>query len=647
MKKAILIILTMFVVFALFGCKNKTSLETTTINQDIPTSTVEVFEESDNYLVKNNSTEYTIIYPEGCHYYNTFAVNELQLFLKEATGVSFEVKSDNGLTYSDDAKYLSVGQTSVMSEAGLSYDYDKYKESGYHLISKGNSLFLFGGVFGNASAVYDFLNYEFGFEVYAYDEVYIGKTRDDVKLLIFNEHIKPSYNITIAEWATFKANRDAALRMRMQYFYDIFMPVELAGEGMWHNMVGVVDPNIYNDEENHPESFHPEWFNNGQLNLSIDVDAMSDVVVDFWKNHYLKDSESNMGTGHEIAWTFTAMDTGKWSQAESSMQLYEEYGCYSAEYIKFMNVCARKFNQYLKDINSDRKIRYCIFAYQATTEPPVKLNDDGSYVPIDDTVVLEENVKLFYAPLRASFYYSFTEEQSAEFDNILTRWNAVEDSPWLWLYCCNFESLLVPLDFMHRLATDMQWGLNHGSEMIYWEVDGVNVGVSNFNYLYMYMVSKLAQNVNIDVESTINGFFEHYYKDASVIMKKFYDEFRNHFAYLAETTDLTFKYVTESYIAASENWSYTLLMSWLGYIDEAYNTIEHYKDTNASLYKRLKDRIMRESLCVRYLLLRNYSIILDNSSKFAQDLLTDCISVGVTYWTGEKTIDVELNKYIK
>ena len=404
-----------------------------------------------------------------------------------------------------------------------------------------------------------------------------------------------------------------------------------------HVCTNTEDHNCINDDmptlkdKKYPEcvagNYHPEWYSNGQLNLSADIETMTDVAVETWKR-WFKES-----TGTQVALTFTAMDTGSWSDAQSSKDLYKHYGVYSAEYIHFVNRAAEKMDAWLADSQNNpegRTLKYFIFAYQQTTQPPVRLLDDGTYAPIDETVVLGENVQLFYAPIRGSFYYSFLQEENKMYNDLLVQWSAIKSKGTsFWLYGANFEDGLVPLDLMNGIVENYKWVAANDCTLMYYECLNSAV-VSDWCRLRIYVMSKLAQDCNEDVDKLTEDFFTHYFKDASPVMKKFYDEYRAWNAHIAKTSNLSFTYLSENKIADAKNWPFAMLNNWLGYIDQAKEAVEHYKDTDLDLYNKLVDRITIESATVRYMLLKNHSIRLADSKAFARELLADMLRLNIT-----------------
>ena len=277
-----------------------------------------------------------------------------------------------------------------------------------------------------------------------------------------------------------------------------------------------------------------------------------------------------------------------------------------------------------------RTIKYLIFAYQQTTQPPVKKQKDGTYVPIDDTVVLAKNVQLFYAPIRGSFYYSFLQEQNEIYNDLLVQWNAIKSgSTSFWLYGTNYQDGLVPLDIMNALPENYIWAAENDCEIMFYSCTNSAVG-ADWSRLRIYVMSKLGQNCNEDVDKLTDDFFNHYFKDAASIMKEFYNEYRAWNAHIAKTANLSFTYLSDDKISAEKNWPFAMLSNWLNYIEEAKEAVAHYKDTDINLYNKLIDRITIESISTRYMLLKNHGIKLADSKAYARELLADLLRLNIT-----------------
>lgn len=86
-----------------------------------------------------------------------------------------------------------------------------------------------------------------------------------------------------------------------------------------------------------------------------------------------------------------------------------------------------------------------------TTNAPVIKNADGSYSPVDDSVVCRDNVCVFYAPIDADYSHSFYETENASFAETMDAWRALSDKLYLWLYSTNFHYYLYPFNSFNSM----------------------------------------------------------------------------------------------------------------------------------------------------------------------------------------------------
>lgn len=659
MKKAFKSIVGILSFVMLFNFAACTTSEESSSSSSSPTQSqvpTEELKESSYYLTKDGASDYTIVYPAdtipGTH--TAFAVSEMQTFVYEATGVSLPAVVDTGLTYEDDAKYLSIGQTTVMEDAGITVNVKEVNESGYIVKNKGASVFMAGGAFGSLHAVYDFLKYQFNFEVYAADEIAIDNCKNEnVKILQYDLKVIPDLAANIVGYGEQENNKEYARRLRTQTIKDVFLPDSKYG-GTWHNFLGIVNPITYNDpnlctntsehncindseDENavigdeYPDcvagNYHPEWFSNGQLNLSSETqDEMVEVVVNHWKR-WIEESTYKS----QLAWTFTQMDTGTWSNASSSLDLKEKYGVYSAEQIIFMNKCAEKINPWIEENYPEKEFNYLMFAYHETTEPPVELVD-GNYVPIDNNVVMDKNVGLFMALSTADYYRPLSHDANLPSQKLMQQWKAVMPNSKLslWLYGSYFDNYLVPLDVVNCVQSNYQFAKQNNGRIMYYQMQSDQGIASDWSRLNMYLMSKLGQNANADVNKLTDDFFANYFKDASIPMRKMYDETRVMLAYIAEKYNMSLGHSKGAGLMSATYWPYQTLIQYLSYIDQAYAAIEHYKTSDLILYKKLHDRITIESIVPRYMLLNCYTARVPDQTTYAKQLMADAMNLGVT-----------------
>ncbi|MBO5480507.1 MAG: hypothetical protein J6A63_04920, partial [Clostridia bacterium] len=115
--------------------------------------------QTNKIMTENGKTDYKIVLPTNLGSWDNEAKNELVTFLRTSTGVSFSVISDEGLTFSESDKYISLGRTRLFEQAGLAANESELSAAGYVIKTIGNSVFICGGESkGTMYGVYEFLH---------------------------------------------------------------------------------------------------------------------------------------------------------------------------------------------------------------------------------------------------------------------------------------------------------------------------------------------------------------------------------------------------------------------------------------------------------------------------------------------------------
>ena len=590
--------------------------------------------DSDVTFITNGESDYKIVYSaqETDEMIAEDAVSELQYFIREATGLTLEIVTDRGLRYDANAKYLSVGENALSEQAGFRPDKELLGQNGYTIVSDGNSVFLLGGGrFGTLYSVYEFLKWQFGYEQYAVDEFKIERGVTDMNLKKFNIVDVPDFEWRLGNYGEYWFGDTFPKRMRMQRTEDIW--IQLGGLP-WHNFKATIPPSVYQAE-------HPDWFSPDglQLCLSRDVEGLSDEVVEQMKKYI----EANP---HLSNLTFTQEDINVWCSCPSCSALKSRYGVNAASNIRFINVVAQKLRAWLEAEHPDREITIVIFAYHQVEEAPATLNaETGRYEPIDDTVVLEENVAVMYAPIFANHYYDFDSGQNTRVDETMKKWQALTDKIYLWSYSTYFVNYLAPFDCFNSLQEKYIYAYRNNVRYLFDQGQyNQNVGTDWYR-LKEYLSSKMAWNVQLDMQALIDDFFENYFKDAADAMMKYFRSYRTWFAHISAEYGVSGT-IGEN-VVNRHYWPQRVLREWLGYMEEAMESIAPLRETNAALYQKLADRITLESISVRHLDLVLYEDTY-TPSQYRQEYLSfkdDCGRLGVNNYNEWNAIDQYFNRY--
>ena len=580
-------------------------------------------------LAKNNQTEYCIVIGQNeTSDAVLFAVDELRQNFFKATGVNLTLKRDNEINYSASAKVLSIGETSLLAQAGVTFDKKELGDSGYVVQTKGNSVFMVGGApKGSLFAVYGWLKEQFEYEYFAIGEVYIEKDLKEEKLLNVTLKEKPDFAYRMTNFGEAWFNKDVAYRARFDQSGGLWIPFDGAE---YHTSFNIVPPDIYNNPDS--DKYHPEWYANSgeQLCFTRDPDGLAEVVIERMKQALIEYPDRSI-------LTFTQQDHNSWCDCESCVDAWEYYGTNSAVYIKFVNKVAKAVEDWLEVEFPGREVLIAMFAYQQTEDAPVQETKDG-YAPIhnDKDLILNDNVALFYCPIYANYYYDFNSEKNSKEAATLNKWNALAKTLFVWMYGANFRIYLAPYNNYNSIQENYRYIYDRGAKYVFDQHQFNQNAGTDWYQLKGYLSSNLQWKIDSDQTELIDKFFKNYYKDASAAMRRLYDEENTWFAHLASDYGYTGAVsYTKATLLLEEYWPQGLLEGWLRIIDDAYAAIAPLKVSNPSLYDTLQKRIKAESIAFRYMQIEMYSIYYSATevANMKESLIKDCKEIGVRQYS--------------
>ncbi len=581
-------------------------------------------------LIKDGSSQYKIVISTSPETYEKHAATELKDNVFKASSVQLPIVDESQVSISADSKLLIIGETELASAAGIKADKAKFGARGFLIQTKDTNVYLIGGdQSGTLYAVYEFLHYQFGYEPYAEDEIALEQGVENKKLLNF-ENWEEIPDIPYVQ-AIGKYYRDrnaiAGHRMRYNTMNEIFVN---ATSQPWHNSTVIINPNEYEDT-------HPKWFvsqpnDSGGLDYQLHYTAHGDEVELEALQHTLFEKlveyiERDFEDGKYYEYIgFTAQDNYLWPSSDGdfladntlnkgkdlsqeemlkndSVELLRaKYGSASsaAMLIHFINPVADKIKKYMQDNHNGRNMNITIFAYYSAEYAPVK-TVDGKSVPIDDTVKCHDNVNVLLAPIRTDFSRDYEETAWAA---TMEQWSALTNNLSIWTYDFYTQKYVLYLDSTDSLQTFYQAAKEYGVKYFFQE-SGIDTHAGlPFGQLKLYLTSKLTWDTEQNAEELTLAFFKNYYKEASETMYKYYEELKTYSAYLKYT--LKYSGVCSSNTDKANFWTEGVVVGFKAYFDQAYKDIEPVKEVDLATYNKLSERLLKDSLMYRYLLLKHH-----------------------------------------
>jgi hypothetical protein len=250
-----------------------------------------------------------------------------------------------------------------------------------------------------------------------------------------------------------------------------------------------------------------------------------------------------------------------------------------------------------------REVIVSTFAYTSTEKPPVKLDENGEYVPVDESVILEKNAGVRIAPIDTDYARSFYDAVNEAYAANFRGWASLTDNITVWNYNTNFSFYFVPFCNFNTIQDNYRFLSENGVSAIMEQGGGKQIG---FIALRNYVYSKLMWNAEENFESLLNNFFDNYYQDGAFGMRKYFDEYRSWYNVIEDQYTVINGGIYARYGSVFDVFPLHLIERWENYVEQAKKEIEYIKDVDEALYNKIYDRIDIESLFFDYVRLTWY-----------------------------------------
>ncbi len=643
-KRFLSIILAVLMCFSVMACgesENAPSNQPTTPNK---TATAENGHYSKNTLhkitvtpsnrefIKNGATDYKIVIT-GDDFEKPFAQKAYEFLQKQfrlSTGA--EIVLDTNPSWSENAKYIVLGDKSLFSDAGLSMPADDIGPTGYYIKSKGNSVFVMpGDVYGYQMGAIALLREVIGYDYISADIVLYeksGETLPDMEIIE-----RPDF-----DYRTPGSKLDATARYEMGYNYtsDVFVS---GSAGAWHNTYYYFPKSEYNDPKK-SESYHPNFFSSSDCNdLCYTAHGDEDdynMMIEIASRKIIEVLELEPT---KTAVSFTQQDIASACNCPTCKTLHNAYGgTWSASIIKFLNdvdeVVYKHFEDKAKENGEQmRDYRIVFFAYKGSQAPPTKSTENG-YEPIDQSVVCRPNLAVYIAPITMNYNHTVYENENTSHRENMIAWNAICKTKYFWLYEINFSHNYYFYNSVSTIPENYRFCKDMNGELIFQCGPYYLQNATGFCWLKNYMNSKYMFNVNLSYNEVLIKFFKNYFGPAWEKMFDFYNQLVVH-SELMEELYPVFNGNIYCELERKEYWPSRTLQTWIELCGQAKEIV-----ANADIpfeKKAIYEKNIRiEEISPRYILLKLHDTVFQEDELLSarKQLRADCEALGVTF-TGE------------
>lgn len=570
--------------------------------------------EATNFKIVNRGvSEYKILLPDNAQTLEQMAASEISTFIKESTGATISIISSS--QWKAGSPVISIGKTAFTEQAGISVPADvDLGTSGYYIKTVGDSLAILSNPKrdgeGSLYGAYDFLGDAIGFDCYSEDEIAVDK-KSNVTLYQYDNLVIPSFDQRSIGYRSTITNTTYQRRMRLIHQRtDVRWGLEghvQAGSNNWsvlpYNYYSVGHPTCSVGDEERCAQGHPEWYAGGGTQLCWT--AGDEMEQEFAVQLYKEIVDNPLGEYFH----FGQEDNENYCNCESCKQAMEEWGMnIEGLQINFANGVVEKTEalRAQDETTKDRNILYLIYAYNGTMAAPTVKQADGTYKPYSDKVVPHEKLGIWFTPIGTDFSKPLDHANNLAVYEALKGFNVLcAGRIIVYIYDINFYNYLVNFNNFSTVKGMYEEYKANGVYYLYTQ-GPLDATVPTLQEMRIYVESELMWDVTKDYDSLVRKFMKNYFREGAEAMYQYYTLIRNRFAYYQgmEVSNLGGIY---SDIGNSAIWSEPVVSALSECIDEALKAIEPLKATDAELYTKVKNRIMKENISVLFLKLTHHS----------------------------------------
>ncbi len=608
MKKLVSLILSLCTLCSITACtifpsSNIESNESNESSESSQQSNSSNAGDSENYtdykLVDNGTSQYKMVLKDGATFNEENGAWEIEELFKEATSITLETVSETDVNYSEDAKLIILGNTNFTEKSGVNVS--KIPHDGFTLKTVGSNVFILGEDAGVLYGAYEFLAQTLGYEYFLNGVYDLNRGVKNLYMPDFDYSDAPDFATRADGWGL------GEMRTRSEGIHDPFIhpghPV--------HNTFDWLPKNDY-------LSAHAGWYSTQGDQLcytargnAYELDAMREIVLEKFKaqvEYYFE-----QGYYQKNVISFTQQDNSHWCGCSACRTVINtKGGANAATVIQFLNPIAQDLQAWVDLQYPGKKVAVIFFAYNATEYAPTNM-------------VMADNLYVWMALPSADYLRSIHSAENAVHKQKLSAWSALSNKLYVWGYDTNFVEYMLWYDTFGTLQDFYQYINSLGAEYVFNQgqiYSGSNY--TSFDALKAALNYKLMWDVDLDVEAFTERFFDAWFDAAAAPMKAYYDSFRAWSAGLIENRySAGFFGGSRLYNrhSASE-WPAYKLEEWMGYIEDAYESIADLEATKPNRYKNLCKRINAESMAIRYAVIKLHGAPLDMKISFKEDAAT-------------------------
>lgn len=537
-------------------------------------------------LAQNGTSRYKIVIPDDAAEVIFTGANEIVNYIKLSTGAELPVVKDGTVANHSDADYIiSVGETWMKKQSGVNATRAEVTLDGYKIVRKENTVYIVGATErASAYGCMEFLEKQIGYEVYTAKEIDY-QTYDTLYVKDFALTDIPTFETRNSDGLA-QVDQDTSFRLRMglmfgdpnsKYAND---PSKVYIPNGGHNTDQIISVN------KNPE--YAKYISGGATQICFTQgNGLEEAFVTELINYIQANPDGYLvNVSQEDGKNFCTCD-----KCQEEVRLY---AC-SGMWIRFLNKVITGVEEWREANCPERDLEYTTYIYGDTLAPPVDLQADGTYKIKDESCYPHEKLNLRIT--QNSCPQHAIDDPNCSVNpakmNYIEGWKAIASKFHIWEYAAQYSCYLPFFNDINKIKRNKEIYAEMGVTDYFLEYNSGG-SFTQFGYVRLYLHAQLMWDVNQDIETLTDKFFEHYYKDVAPEMRAIYNLYRTHDA----VNDFT---VAEVNI---QRFPRSLIEQTEYYFNLAEEKCSRI--SNIVLREKLENRIMQERACTNFLKLYLY-----------------------------------------
>lgn len=555
--------------------------------------------EEKTVLVEDGKSDYKIVVPKAAKANEILAAQEFQNFIELSSTCRLNIVEDDQVTYSDEAKLISIGNTSIRDKFDLDVTLDEVNYTGYAIDVEGVNIGVSGvdnqGI-GTLNGAYGLLRELIDYEIYAIDEFYYKKDKK-IEFGDIKKVISPAVGYLVEGGPEMVKDGLYAKRLGYVSREESMNSIPSSDRYIagWHTSLAILPPDMYKEK-------HPLWYSGeSQLCLTAGGNAQErDAMLSEVARVMYEALKSNPDIWNI---SFSQMDGSGYCSCSFCSEIYSKYSSRSVVWLIACNELTERVDELFAKDGITRDYRINFFVYSSTQDCPVATNADGSYSPIDGLVANDKVMPFICNYPGVDWTKPISDKENQSMAELYKKWAVLAKNISSWDYSCNYTNHLSPYFAQDVLVSGYQFYEDNNVILYYSQGQYLNDNATGFNRYLSWLSASACWDKETTFEEKEQRYFDNYFKDASDVMHKLYMEMKMHMRYLHEQKDLP---SIRPSVVNKDYFSKSTLERWIAYIDAAYEKIAYIKDYDEEIYDKLKFRIDLESVTVHYMMIELY-----------------------------------------